>query len=180
MIDGVEIREALPSDAPAIETLYPSTFPEEDLLPLVRDLQCSLAISLLGFVDSTLVGHAFFTPCSIAGSPDKVALLGPVAVTPSAQRQGIGGAIIRAGLQHLKDAGTARVYVLGDPAYYNRFGFEPDRNVKPPYSLPYAWRGAWQSLGLSDDKSPLHGTLCVPQPWRRQALWTTLGHCRDT
>lgn len=60
-------------------------------------------------------------------------------------------------------AGTARVYVLGDPAYYSRFGFEPDVNVRPPYPLPGEWRGAWQSLSLCDDAPPLHGTLSLPQ-----------------
>jgi putative acetyltransferase len=171
MIDRLDIREALPSDHHAIETLYPKAFPDEELLPLVRDLRRSCTISFVGFVGNALVGHAVFTTCGIVGRPDKVTLLGPVAVAPEWQRQGVGRAIIRAGLQHLARAGTARVYVLGDPAYYSRFGFEPDDNMKPPYPLPKEWSGAWQSLGLSHDTPPLHGELSVPQAWHRQALW---------
>jgi putative acetyltransferase len=171
MIDRIEIREALPSDAQAIESLYSNAFPDEDLLPLVRDLQRSPAISFVGFVDEILVGHAVFTPCSIVGGTDSVALLGPVAVASNSQRQGVGSAVVRTGLQRLTRGGTARVYVLGDPAYYRRFGFEPEHNVSPPYPLPEAWRGAWQSLSLSDETPPLCGKLTVPQAWQRRALW---------
>ena len=172
MIDRVGIREALASDALAIETLYPEAFPDEDLLPLVWDLQRSRAVSFVGSVDNALVSHACFTPCSIDGKPDRVSLLGPVAVAPDWQRKGIGSAVVRAGLRHLETAGTASVYVLGDPAYYKRFGFAPDDNVTPPYPLPQEWRGAWQSLNLSGEGPPLCGKLSVPQAWRRQALWT--------
>ncbi|MHA1189117.1 MAG: GNAT family N-acetyltransferase, partial [Alphaproteobacteria bacterium] len=63
------------------------------------------------------------------------------------------------------------VYVLGDPAYYRRLGFESEDSVKPPYPLPEEWRGAWQSLGLGAGKPPLRGKLSVPQPWRQRALW---------
>ncbi len=173
MIDRLEIREARPGDAPAIEALYTDAFPDEDLLPLVRDLDGSCAISFVGSVGDTLVSHAVVTPCNIPGRPDKVALLGPVAVASHAQRQGIGSATIRAGLRHLARTGTARVYVLGDPGYYSRFGFAPDDTVTPPYPLPEEWRGAWQSLSLSSDTRPLRGALSVPQAWRRQALWVS-------
>jgi len=171
MIEKLELREARPNDAPPIETLYLAAFPDEDLLPLVRDLQGSSAVSLVGLVDNALVGHIVLTPCSVAGRPDKVALLGPLAIAPDWQRQGIGSAIVRAGLRRLESDGMTHVYVLGDPAYYSRFGFEADDNVTPPYSLPDEWRGAWQSLRLSDDEQPLSGTLSVPQAWRRQKLW---------
>jgi putative acetyltransferase len=173
MIGSIEIRESLPNDVTAIETLYPDAFPDEDLLPLVRELlrEGSSVVSLVGIADKTLVGHVVFTTCSIVGDSDKVALLGPLAVAPNWQRQGIGNAIVRAGLRRVENAGTNQVYVLGDPAYYGRFGFKPDDSVTPPYPLPDEWRGAWQSLSLHGNKPPLCGKLSVPQPWRRQALW---------
>ena len=172
MIKNVEIRQALPADAPAIEALYPAAFPDEDLVPLVRDLQELAAISFVGLANNGLVAHAAFTPCSLTGRTDKVALLGPVAVAPGRQRQGIGSALLRAGWRHLQNAGTGCVYVLGDPGYYGRLGFKSDDDVRRPYPLPEEWRGAWQSLSLSEHKTPLRDQLTVPQAWRRQALWT--------
>ena len=87
MIDNVDIREARPSDEPAIEALYPQAFPHEDLLPLVRDLQRSPVVSFVALAGNAIVGHAAFTPCSVTGRPDTVALFGPVAVAPDWQRQ---------------------------------------------------------------------------------------------
>lgn len=173
MIDEAEIRESLPTDIAAIEKLYPDAFPDEDLLPVVRELlrEGSTVLSLVGITDQTLVGHVVFTICSIAGRTDKVALLGPLAVAPNWQRRGIGGALIREGFQRLKSDGVSQVYVLGDPAYYGRFGFEPDSGVTPPYPLPEEWNRAWQSISLRGDEPPLNGKLSVPQPWLQPALW---------
>ncbi len=173
MIDEIEIRESLPSDVASIEKLYPDAFPDEDLLPLVRELlrEEPIVLSLVGITDRALVGHAIFTACSIAGRTDKVALLGPLAVAPARQRQGIGSAIVRAGFRKLENASVTQVYVLGDPAYYGRMGFEADDGVTPPYPLPKEWCGAWQSISLRDARPPLHGKLSVPRPWLQQALW---------
>lgn len=175
MTDRIEVRESQPSDLAAIETLYPDAFPDEDLLPVVRDLlkEDAIVLSLVAMADGALAGHVVFTECGLAGRPDKVALLGPLAVASARQRRGIGSALVRAGLQHLEAAGTSQVYVLGDPAYYGRFGFESDDGVAPPYPLPEEWQGAWQSLGLGGNKPPLQGELSVPRPWRQAALWTT-------
>ncbi len=173
MTEEIEIREGRPDDVPAIEKLYPDAFPDEDLLPLVKELlgEGPNVLSLVGIVGKTLVGHAIFTMCGVGGQPDEVALLGPLAVAPAWQRQGVGSAIVRAGLRLLQTTGTHQVFVLGDPAYYGRFGFEPDDHVTPPYPLPEEWRGAWQSLGLRGDEPPVNGKLSVPRPWRHRALW---------
>ena len=174
MIDEIEIRESLPSDVASIEKFYPDAFPDEDLLPLVRELlrEGAFVLSLVGIVDRARVGHVIFTTCRIAGGTDNVALLGPLAVAPACQRRGIGNALVREGLQRLKNAGVVQVYVLGDPAYYERLGFEPEAGVTPPYPLPDEWRGAWQSVSLQNAEQPPHGKLCVPQPWRQPALWS--------
>ncbi|MEX2614561.1 MAG: N-acetyltransferase [Alphaproteobacteria bacterium] len=168
-----EIRESLPGDMARIGTLYPDAFPEEDLLPLVRDLlqETALVLSLVGIVDASLAGHILFTTCGMDGKSDKLALLGPLAVAPACQRQGIGSALVRAGLQRLENAGVTQVCVLGDPAYYGRLGFIPEEDVTPPYPLPDEWRGAWQSIKLRHVELPCRGRLVVPQPWRQPALW---------
>lgn len=175
MDDKIEVRESLPDDLVAIETLYPRAFPDEDLLPLVRQLltEKTIVLSLVGIVDRTLVGHGMFTTCGVSGTNAAVALLGPLGVAPALQRQGVGSAIVSTGLQRLEDRGISNVYVLGDPAYYGRFGFEPDGQVAPPYPLPEEWHGAWQSLALHGDKPPLQGTLSVPQPWLQPRFWSS-------
>lgn len=174
MIEKIEYRESLPSDVAAIEELYPDAFPDEDLLPLVRELlkEDSIVLSLVGIADQTLAGHIVFTMCKIAGRSDRVALLGPLAVASNWQRRGIGTALIQEGFKRLKSAGVVQVHVLGDPAYYGRVDFEPDDRVTPPYALPEEWHGAWQSIRLGDDEAQLHGELLVPRPWQQQALWT--------
>lgn len=171
-MQDLEIRESLPGDRASIETLYPAAFPDEDLLPLVGELLAAgpAVLSLAASDGPQLVGHAVFTTCSVDNGPDAVALLGPLAVAPARQRQGIGSALVRAGLERLEADGIKQVYVLGDPNYYGRLGFRPDTAVAPPYPLPQEWREAWQSLSLGNAE-PLHGTLSVPQPWRQPALW---------
>ena len=74
-------------------------------------------------------------------------------------------------MQRLEKNGPRHVYVLGDPAYYGRFGFRAESDVAPPYPLPAEWRGAWQSLTLGRDTPTLQGSLRVPPPWRRPELW---------
>ncbi|MEL0107707.1 MAG: N-acetyltransferase [Rhodospirillaceae bacterium] len=176
MTGAIDIRESVSGNVPAIEKIYSAAFPEEDLLPLVVDLlalsKTPTVLSLAAFEGREVVGHIVFTACRVTGADVDVALLGPLCVAPSRQRQGIGGALIGAGLERLKKQGVSRVFVLGDPAYYGRFGFTSDDYVAPPYELPKEWHGAWQSLCLYEDTSRLTGTLAVPEPWRQQTLWT--------
>jgi len=173
MSDELEIRDSVQADAAAIESLYPAAFPQEDLLPLVRELMqdSSIVISLVVAIDSRIAGHAFFTKCGVAESSIKAALLGPIAVAPVWQRRGIGSAIVHAGLRRLRDEGIELVCVLGDPAYYGRLGFVPETLVEPPYLLPTEWSGAWQSQYLNDTGEHCAGKLVVPRQWLEPALW---------
>lgn len=173
MTERLEIRTSGSEDLPAIEALYPDAFPSEDLLPLVRDLlrEPSTTMSLVALAHHAAVGHVMFTRCSIEGSAFEVALLGPLAVATAHQRKGFGSALVRDGLQRLTDAGFANVCVLGNPAYYGRFGFRPSMNILPPYPLPAAWRDAWQSKCIGLTEAPCRGTLVVPPTWRQPALW---------
>lgn len=90
----------------------------------------ALTISLVAATEDEIVGHAAFSPVTINGADMNWFGLGPVSVKPELQGQGIGGMLIRAGLDHLKSAGAAGCVVLGDPAYYRRFGFEHDPTLK--------------------------------------------------
>lgn len=174
MTEHIEIRKTRPDDASAIEELYADAFPDEDLLPLVSALHEEEigVISLVVMIDQDLAGHVIFTLCGIEGTSEKTALLGPLAVSSGQQGQGVGSTIVRAGFHNMEKAAVTRVFVLGDPAYYSRFGFRREDGVAPPYPLPKEWVGAWQSLSLNGGKPDIRGRLSVPGPWRREALWS--------
>ena len=174
MSEKLEIRESRRDETAAIESLYPEAFPDENLLPLVRDLlnDSAVAISLVGTIDTQIAGHTIFTKCGVAGNSVNAALLGPLAVAPAWQRQGIGSAIVRFGLRRPKGEDVDRVFVLGDPAYYGRLGFLPESLVEPPFPLPAEWDGAWQSQDLGETTTPCVGKLSVPPQWLQPTLWT--------
>ena len=173
MTQKLEIRDGVSADIGAIELLYPDAFPDEDLLPLVRDLlaDATVATSIIGEINSRIVGHVVFTKCGVTGERANAALLGPLAVTPSRQGLGIGSALVRAGLQQLKDEDVRVVCVLGDPAFYGRLGFLPESSIRPPFRLPAEYEGAWQSQILCDMGAAYSGELSVPGPWRQSSLW---------
>jgi len=172
----MNIRETDSADLPLIETLYPVAFPGEDLLPLVRQLLGGEndVLSLGAMEGGRLIGHVAFTVCRIAGADVTVALLAPLAVDPELQRRGVGTALVEEGFRRLRSRGIQRVVVLGDPAYYGRFGFEPDEQVLPPYAIPEEWRTAWQYVDLNEGKTAeraVGGRLTVPPVWQKEALW---------
>ena len=174
MIVGFDIRLSTPGDVEAIERLYGDAFPNEDLLPLVRDLlTCQhRVLSLVGTAHSSMIAHVAFTNCHIDECGLDVALLAPLAVAPAWQRKGIGSLMVREGLRRMENDGIRQVFVLGDPVYYGRFGFSPETRITPPYSLPAEWLSAWQSTRLGDAEALSAGTLRTPAPWRRKELWS--------
>lgn len=169
-----QTRNSLPEDVRAIEALYADAFEEEDLVALVRQLLSSGAdvFSLVGTAGDVVVAHAAFTRGRVPGNDADVALLGPLAVAPHWQRNGLGRLIVRYGLDQLKDEGIGHVFVLGDPAYYGRIGFKPELQVAPLYPLPEEWDGAWQSITLGDAGALAGGKIELPELWRREALWS--------
>ena len=90
----------------------------------------ALSISLVAERDDTIVGHAAFSPVLIDGEDLGWFGLGPVSVSPSLQRSGIGTALIEEGLKLLKHRGAGGCVVLGDPNYYRRFGFTNDHTLR--------------------------------------------------
>lgn len=173
MTSDIHIRESLPTDREALEELYPAAFPDEDLLPLIRELldEKENVFSLVAVRDEAIIGNIVFTICGVTGRSEKVSLLAPLAVRPDSQKQGVGRALIQEGLNQQKNEGATEVFVLGDPAYYGRFGFAQEDNVKPPYDLPQEWRSAWQSISLGNAGPDFDGVLTVPKPWRHPNLW---------
>ncbi len=167
------IRQSTPEEAAEIVGIYPAIFPEEDLQPLVRDLldEGEAVLSLVAVAGDAIIGHVVLTLCTVEGNTDQVGLLGPLGTLPDSQGQGIGRALIQAGFEALKQRGISKVCVLGDPNFYSRYGFETEKNIKPPYDLPAEWDGAWQSVLLDDNATPVTGTLTPLRPWQNKALW---------
>ena len=83
----------------------------------------ALSLSLVADVDGRIAGHVAFSPVRVGDGTERWYGLGPVSVAPRDQRNGVGGALIRAGLSELAERGALGCVVLGEPAYYRRFGF---------------------------------------------------------
>jgi putative acetyltransferase len=170
---GLTIRLTTPADVPALEALYAAAFPDEDLVPLVRVLMAEPegVISLVAEEGGALVGHVAFTMCGVEGQDERAALLGPLCAAPDRQGRGIGLALVQAGLERLRADGVSAVLVLGDPAYYGRFGFAAGHAIAAPYDLPPEYAAGWQALSLDADKTLPQGRLSVPPVWQVPALW---------
>ena len=98
---------------------------EQFIIRALRDAN-ALTLSLVAEEDGRVVGHVAFSPVTIAGRHCDWYGLGPVSVLPKCQRQGIGKALIEAGLHRLRTCGAEGCVLVGDPGYYERFGF---RNI---------------------------------------------------
>jgi putative acetyltransferase len=86
----------------------------------------ALVISLVAEIDGKVVGHIAFSAATISSGDEAWYALGPISVLPEHQRQGIGKALIENGLSRLKALGARGCVLVGDPLYYQRFGF---RNI---------------------------------------------------
>jgi len=85
-----------------------------------------LTISLVAEVEEQVVGHIAFSPVTISDGSQNWHGLGPVSVLPEFQKQGIGRSLVREGLSLLKALGSKGCVLVGDPNYYQQFGF---RNI---------------------------------------------------
>jgi putative acetyltransferase len=138
------IRDERPGDEPAIAALTRAAF--RDLAhsagneaAIVERLRADggLAISLVAEnLDRAIVGHVAFSPVAISDGTPRWYGLGPVSVIPLRQRAGIGSALIEEGLERLRQMDAGGCVVLGDPAYYRRFGFAHDAALAYPGPPP--------------------------------------------
>lgn len=158
----MEIRKETQADAEMIRDLTQAAFAgaehasgsEADIPGALRDAG-ALSLSLVAVEGAALLGHVAFSPVTIGGQNCGWYGLGPVSVRPDQQRRGIGAALIRAGLAQLREAGARGCVVLGDPAYYQRFGFACDpmlrfEGVPPEYFM---------RLVLDDTAPPVQGDV---------------------
>lgn len=131
MIDMLTIRPEQPDDFKTIYGLIQRAFTtqphadgdEQDLVNRLRE-RGELALSLVAELpERGVAGHIAFSPATIAGADLGWFQMAPVSVEPDLHHQGIGSALIRAGVAELRQRGAAGIAVVGNPAYYERFGF---------------------------------------------------------
>ncbi|WP_108503353.1 GNAT family N-acetyltransferase [Paracoccus indicus] len=134
-----EICPETPADAPEVEALYDlcfapgrtalSSYRLRDGVPRVAELCLALRS------DGILTAAIRFWPVRVGGKP--VLLLGPIAVHPTAQGEGLGGLLMRDSLTRATQMGFDRVLLVGDAPYYSRFGFQRlDDVLMPPPTNP--------------------------------------------
>jgi putative acetyltransferase len=126
--DVVTIRAARLEDASLVRHVNELAFGRAAEADLVERLSraCADSLSLVA-EDDAVVGYILFTPVVVESAERRVLGmgLGPVAVLPDRQRQGIGSQLVSRGLNILRERGCPFIVVVGHPEYYPRFGFEP-------------------------------------------------------
>ena len=174
------IREASEADLQHVLAVETKAFGEPDEAQLVanllKDPSAKPVLSLLAFQNEQAVGHILFTSAKIEtdGAVPVCSLLAPLAVTPEAQNQGIGGKLIAHGLNILAKAGVDLVFVLGHPGYYPRHGFKTAGHLgyEAPYPIPQKDADAWMVqelrpgiIGTSSGKLRCAVALDKPELW---------------
>ncbi|MFS4582333.1 GNAT family N-acetyltransferase [Phaeobacter sp. C3_T13_0] len=158
----IELMAEQPADRWEVEALYDLCFaPGREALSSYRLREAVPPVSGLSQVardeGGILAGAIRFWPVRVGEAADPALLLGPVAVHPTHQGEGLGGALIRDSLAKAAEAGWSRVLLVGDAPYYRRFGFAPLRAVDmPPPTNPD------RVLGLdlvADGWADVHGQI---------------------
>ncbi len=126
------VRPESPQDHAAIRGVHMAAFRDhpysrqtEHLIVEALRAADALELSLVADLDGTVVGHIAFSRAAVGDSAAGWFLLGPVAVLPDYQGRGLGRALIEAGLDALRARDAQGCVLVGDPAFYVRFGFTP-------------------------------------------------------
>jgi putative acetyltransferase len=110
-------------------------------------------LSPMAFIDGQPAGHILFTKALLLGSSREavVSFLAPLAVVPKFQRQGVGGRLVKEGLERLLKLGVDLVFVVGHPQYYPKHGFaQADKlGFETPFPIPEEHADAWMVCALN-------------------------------
>ncbi|MDA1195291.1 MAG: N-acetyltransferase [Planctomycetota bacterium] len=154
---GWQLRTEQESDAEGIDRMLRRAFQGGNAADLVRRLRAEGGYEPgLSWVavdgEERVLGHVLFSPVAIVRGqvPAPALALAPLGVAPAHQRQGIGSALVRAGIAASIEAGYGIVLVLGDPGYYSRFGFRPVADTRIDAPRP-EWDEALQVLEIRPD-----------------------------
>ncbi|MGY0235285.1 GNAT family N-acetyltransferase [Longispora urticae] len=163
----MNVRPESPRDGGAVHRVHVAAFGRTDEADLVDTLRASDAwidgLSWVADDHGLVIAHALISRVEIDEAP--ALSLAPVSVHPDHQRHGHGTAVISAALDAARATGLPLVVVLGDPAYYRRFGFEPAAD----YNLTAPWPGvtdAFQVLLLPSYTGEPQGKVSYPVPFK--------------
>jgi putative acetyltransferase len=173
---AVLIRREVSGDIATIREVVAAAFARPDQpgqlppeAPLVDELRADPAwLPALSLVATdpggTVVGHVLATRGRVDSVP--VLGLGPLSVHPDHQLRGVGSALVHAVLAAADALDEPLVALLGDPAYYQRFGFRlsTDHGIEPPVA---EWRPHFQVRPLTTHDATLRGTFAYPEPFDR-------------
>lgn len=114
----VVVRDEQPGDVAEVQAVLTAAFGQPDEARITEGLRGEGARVRVAERDGRILGVCVVSALALPGGG-----LGPVAVRPSAQREGIGAQLVQDAIDQARAAGDAFLVVLGDPAYYVRFGF---------------------------------------------------------
>ncbi|MFV0444275.1 MAG: GNAT family N-acetyltransferase [Planctomycetaceae bacterium] len=140
-------------DHPGIHALLVDCFPTDAEARLVAALRDAgrLTISLVARADDRIVGYVAFSPVTVESGETGIGLA-PVAVPADYRQRGIATELIRAGLAYCEAMEFGWTVVLGDPAYYGRFGYRAASSFG--LSDSYGGGDAFQVLELRPEAAP--------------------------
>ncbi len=151
----MQIRPETAADHAAIRAVVTAAFARPDEADFVDQLRCDgdAAISLIAEVDHAIIGHVLLSPMT---APFAALGLAPLSVLPAYQRRGVGSALMHAAINAARTAGAAAIFLLGNPAFYRRFGFSA--GAAKPFASPYAGPH-FMALPLVDPLPAMHGAV---------------------
>ncbi|MEZ5680769.1 MAG: N-acetyltransferase [Erythrobacter sp.] len=138
-MSAITIRPEQAGDEAAIHALTDAAFreaPHSDgsEAKIVDRLRADgdLTLSLVAEDAARIVGHVALSPATISDGSEGWFGLGPISVWPELQRAGIGFRLMKRAIADMRERGAKGIVLLGDPAYYARFGFEHDPELAYP------------------------------------------------
>ncbi len=167
----IRIRQATDDDWPAILDVHRRAFGRDEeagMADAVRSSDGFVAeLSLVALADEATSrcqthGHVLTSWVGLEGSERRLLQLGPIAVLPELQGQGIGSALVRASLDAARALGEPLVLLEGNPKYYSRFGFvrADELGLLPPPQALYDW--AFQVAVLDEAAQLPRGRVVYP------------------
>jgi predicted N-acetyltransferase YhbS len=151
---AVSPATGLPAEGEPVEVkVLRALFDAKEYLP---------GFSVVAVLDGGIVGHVISTRGWVG--EHELLGLGPIAVTPRLQRQGIGSALMKETIARANAAGESGIALLGSPDYYSRFGFVPAASfgVQSPEAV---WGDHFQLLPLALWPGGVHGTFRYAEPF---------------
>lgn len=152
-VNAIDVRQEQSGDISAIRDVNRRAFGQDHEGNIVDALRANGAawLSLVAALDGHVVGHILYSPLLVGDVTG--AALGPMAVVPEHQREGIGSRLVEAGNQQLRQQGCPFIVVVGHSTFYPRFGFRPAAT----YGITCEWDvpdDVFMVLALDESRMP--------------------------